>query len=177
MQRHCQSFREGCCGCCINMRWSDAKIMRYLEANTSAASRIPAGGGRPRFRDLVHRHWVRKGLWDHLLLVWLVIPTFGLSALIWRRWFASCPFAGYLEEDSGRVGCLIHPERVGLPDLRKHAFPLVPTANCNRKLLCPMLYETQPTTDTPYLDVSRAGFHSLHSKKPAKKPCKDYRPD
>jgi len=147
------------------MRWSDAKIMRYLEANTAAAVRVVPGGGRPRFRDLVRWHWRRGGFWDHLLLVWLVIPTFGLSALIWRRRFASCPFAGYLEEGSDRVGCLIHPERVGRPDLRRYAFPLVPTAGCNRNLRCPMLDETLPDENTPYLDVSRAGFKSLRAGK------------
>jgi len=139
--------------------------MRYLEANTAAAVRVVPGGGRPRFRDLVRWHWRRGGFWDHLLLVWLVIPTFGLSALIWRRRFASCPFAGYLEEGSDRVGCLIHPERVGRPDLRRYAFPLVPTAGCNRNLRCPMLDETLPDENTPYLDVSRAGFKSLRAGK------------
>ena len=145
--------------------------MRYLEANTAEEVRIVPGGGRPRFRDLVRWHWTRGGFWDHLLLVWLVIPTFGLSALAWRHWFASCPFAGYLEEGSGRVGCLIHPERVGMPDLRRYAFPLVPTAGCNRDLRCPMLDQPQPAADTPCLTVSRAGYNSLLSKKPGKKPC------
>lgn len=154
------------------MRWSDAKITRYLDRNTAAAEGKAAGGVRPRFRDLVRCHWARGGFWDHLLLVWLVMPTLGLSALLWRRYFASCPFAGYLEPDSGRVGCLIHPKRIGDPDLRKHAFPLVPTANCNRELLCPMLGNLRTATDRPYLDASRAGYNSLHRKNPAKNPCK-----
>jgi len=164
---HCQSFRQGCCGCCVNMRWPDRRVLRYLDANARTGERIAPGGRRPGFRDLVRWHWARGGAWDHLLLVWLVIPTFGLSALIWKRWFASCPFAGYIDRGAHRVGCLIHPRRVGTPDLRRHAFPLVPTAGCDRHLVCPMLRGGDCALDEEHLAVSRRGYASLRTRKKA----------
>lgn len=87
----------------------------------------------------------------------------------------SCCFAGYIDEESSRAGCLIHPERVGGQrrkgakaqkrnrgdDLRVHAFPLVPTLGCNRNLRCPML--DNDTADLPedLVRISREGWKSL----------------
>lgn len=155
----CQSFRQGCCGCCINMRWSDSKILSFLEANTEAASRI-FRNRTVRFRDLVRLHWSRKGWLDHLLAFWLVPLTFGLSALLWRRFWGSCQFAGLLDPTTGRVGCLIHPLRIGQPDLRKHAFPLIPTLGCDRELMCPMLRDPNANLGLGVLEVSRKGARS-----------------
>lgn len=157
---HCQTFPQGCVGCCVNRRWTDTRIRMYLARNTAQA-RARFASGRPGYWTLVRMHWWRGGFWDHLLMVWLVMPSFGLSALVWSRFFASCPFAGYLDERTGRVGCLIHPLRVGAPDPRRHAFPLIPTASCNRALRCPML--DHPNTDftSDALRASRSGAESL----------------
>ncbi len=48
----CQSFREGCCGCCVNMRWRPERVWAFVAANTEAAWRIFPNSGRPRYRDL-----------------------------------------------------------------------------------------------------------------------------
>jgi len=142
------------------MRWAPERLTDYLAANTRAAEAV-WGGGRPRWRDLARVHLVRGGWRDHLLAVWLVPLTFGVSAWLWRRRYGSCCFAGYLDRATGRVGCLIHPARVGGPDLRCHAFPLVPTLGCNRALRCAMLDTVGVSPDVGWLEVSRAGSASL----------------
>ncbi len=154
----CQSFRQGCCGCCVNMRWSDSRIMKFLGANTECARRIFRTGQRIRFRDLVRLHLMRGGWVDHLLGFWLVPFTFGISAWVWKRWLGSCVFAGIIEPETGRVGCLIHPEIWGGADLRKHAFPMIPTLGCNRALRCGMLREGGVDLEAGFLDVSRRGW-------------------
>ena len=158
--RNCQSFRQGCCGCCVNMRRSPEWVRAFLEANTRAWH--DAGlGDRPRFRGLILLHWRRGGWRDHLLVTILAPITLGLTAWLWMRLFGSCCFAGILDSESGRVGCLIHPQRVGEPDLRRHAFPGVPLLGCDRALRCPMLDLDTPDLNNNCQTVSAAGFWSL----------------
>lgn len=157
----CQTFRQGCCGCCVNMRWQPARLAAWLDANTRAAERVFRPGVRPRLRDLVRFHLARGGWRDHLLALWLVPPTLGLSAWFWKRRYGSCCFAGYLDRAEGRVGCLIHPARQGEPDLRRRAFPLVPTLGCDTALRCPMLDAGGVPPEAGWLAVSRAGAASL----------------
>ena len=161
----CQSYRQGCCGCCVNMRWRADRIATFLEANTRAAEATLRPGVRPRLRDLVRLHIARGGWRDHLLVFWLVPLTFGISAWMWKRYLGSCCFAGYLDWASGRVGCLIHPAQWGMPDLRRHAFPLIPTLRCNRALMCPLLCEDASVKDVDWLAASRAGAASLHRRR------------
>ena len=161
---NCQSFRQGCCGCCVNMRWRPERIAAFLEANTRAAERCFPPGARPRMRDLVRVHMARSGWREHVLAVWLVPLTLGLSAWFWKRRYGSCCFAGYIDRAAGRVGCLIHPARVGEPDLRRHAFPLVPTLGCDRALRCPLLDAGSAAPDADWLTVSRAGAASLRRR-------------
>jgi hypothetical protein len=156
----CQSFREGCCGCCVNMRWRPERVLAYLEANTRAFRSLASP--RPCFRELVRIHWSRRGWRDHLLVTVLAPLTFGLTAWLWMRLYGSCCFAGFLDGPGRRAGCLIHPERVGMPDLRRHAFPMIPVLGCNRALRCPMLDQNPAApTDGDLITVSRAGSQSL----------------
>ena len=143
------------------MRWRPERIAAYLDANTRAAAALFRPGVRPSLRELVRLHLARGGWRDHLLAVWLVPLTLGLSAWFWKRRYGSCCFAGYLDRAEGRVGCLIHPARVGEPDLRRRAFPLVPTLGCNRALLCPMLNSGGVPSAADWLTASRAGAASL----------------
>jgi hypothetical protein len=143
------------------MRWRPERIRAFLEENTRAFNAVSANR-RPRFKDLVRLHWSRGGWRDHLLVTVLAPLTVGFTAWVWMRFYGSCCFAGYLDVASGRVGCLIHPARVGDPDLRRHAFPLVPILGCNRGLRCPMLEQTPGDLDTGWEGVSGAGFRSLH---------------
>lgn len=92
--------------------------------------------------------------------------TLGLAAWYWKRRMGSCCFAGFLDRASGRVGCLIHPARAGTPDLRRHAFPLIPTLGCDRALRCPMLDAENPDPDLDWLTVSRRGAASLDGTHP-----------
>jgi hypothetical protein len=161
----CQDFRQGCCGCCVNMRWRPERLAAYLDANTRAAETYLRPGRRPRLRDLVRLHLSRGGWRDHLLAAWLVPLTLGLSAWYWKRCYGSCCFAGYLDRAEGRVGCLIHPARVGGPDLRRHAFPLLPTLGCNRALRCPMLDAGGVPQDAGWQAVSQAGAASLQQRR------------
>ena len=168
----CQSFRQGCCGCCVNMRWRPERVRRFIRGNTEAFARaiirknVANGVGapplRPRFLDLVQIHWRRGGWRDHLLVTVLAPLTLGFTAWIWMRFYGSCCFAGYLDSESGRVGCLIHPAREGAPDLRRHAFPMIPVLGCNRALRCPMLDQPSPDLAAGWDTVSRAGFQCLH---------------
>lgn len=160
MDRHCQSFRQGCCGCCVNMRWAPERIVAFVDANTRAMEAVAGAGRRPAFGDLVRVHLRRGGWRDHLLMA-LAPVTLGLTAWFWKRRQGSCCFAGYLDRSGGRVGCLIHPRRVGEPDLRRHAFPLIPTLGCNRTLRCPMLDEDGIALESDFMTVSRAGAGSL----------------
>lgn len=159
----CQDFKEGCCGCCVNMNWSRERLELFLHDNTVAVDKMLAKrNGTLRLRDLVSVHLKRGGWADYLLAFILVPLTFGLSALLWKRVFGSCCFAGYLNEGEGRVGCLIHPLRVGgTVDLRKHAFPLVPTLNCDRELLCPQLQDANAALESDWYDASISGANSL----------------
>jgi len=157
----CQDFRQGCCGCCVNMKWPRDRILAYLRENTRVMAEIFPESGRPGMRELVKVHWRRGGVWDHLLMTLLVMPTFGLSATVWRWFRHSCCFAGFLDESSGRVGCLIHPERMPGPDLRRHAFPLVPTLGCNRELRCSMLDSNDADMSADAVEASKAGYRSL----------------
>lgn len=163
-QIHCQSFVQGCYGCCVNMRWNDRRVRAFLEDNTRVFHKFFPAGSRPGLMGLARLHLARGGFWDHLLMVLLVMPTFGLSAWLWQRWFGSCPFAGLIDADTRRAGCLIHPLRIGAPDLRRHAFPLVFTLSCNRGLRCPMLDAEGLHLDAEHLAVSRQGFQSLRRK-------------
>ena len=160
---NCQDFREGCCGCCVNMRWSRRRLESFLAANSAAVDRALARRGPAlRLRDLVGIHLARGGWHDYLLALILVPLTFGLSALVWKRVYGSCCFAGFLDRESARVGCLIHPLRLrGDRDLRKHAFPLVPTLNCDRELICPQLENPQIALDVDWHESSLAGARSL----------------
>lgn len=146
------------------MRWTPERIAAFLDANTRAAERAFGPDARPGLRELVRVHLARGGWRDHLLAVWLVPLTLGLSAWLWKRFYGSCCFAGYIDRAEGRVGCLIHPARLGAPDLRRHAFPLVPTVGCNRALLCPMLGRKSPETAAGWLEVSRAGEAGLRGR-------------
>ena len=162
----CQTFKQGCCGCCVNMRWQPERIAAFLDANTREAERVFRTGQRPRYRDLVRLHLARGGWRDHLLAAWLVPLTFGLSAWFWKRRYGSCRFAGYLNRQEGRVGCLVHPLRVGGPgDLRRHAFPLIPTLGCDRALRCPMLDAEGVSPGADWLAASRAGAASLPGRR------------
>lgn len=148
------------------MRWSPERIDAFLAANTREAERLFRTGVKPRTRDLIRLHLARGGWRDHLLAAWLVPLTFGLSAWFWKRRYGSCCFAGYLSRSEGRVGCLIHPLRVGgSGDLRKHAFPLIPTLGCNRALRCPMLDAAGVALESGWLAASRAGAASLRGKR------------
>lgn len=159
----CQSFPEGCCGCCVNMRWPPARVRAYLAANTQAFHQHLPPGGRPGFWALV-RHHARRGGWkDHLLVMLLGPLTLGAAAWYWLRQEGSCCFAGYIDPAAGRAGCLIHPARYGSPDLRRHAFPLIPALGCNRALRCPMLEAADAPVAGDLLQVSRCGYASLHS--------------
>ena len=145
------------------MRWRPERVRAFLEANTQAfATGISQ---RPRFLDLVRIHWRRGGWRDHLLVTILAPLTLGFTAWTWMRFYGSCCFAGYLDPASGRVGCLIHPVRMGESDLRRHAFPLVPVLGCNRALRCPMLDYPFPDFTTDCDVTSRAGYDSLHTPK------------
>ena len=146
----------------MNTRWTDERLAAYLDANTRAAEAAFAAGQRPGLRQLIRVHLTRAGWIDHLLACWLVPLTFGLSAWLWRRYYGSCCFAGFLSRAEERAGCLIHPARIGVPDLRRHAFPLIPTLGCNRALLCPMLDRADAVAEAGWLTVSRAGADSLH---------------
>ena len=158
----CQDFKQGCCGCCVNMRWRTDRIVAVIDANTRAAEAVLRPGVRPRLRDLVRLHAARGGWRDHLLMTLLAPLTLGVAAWIWKRYLGSCCFAGFIDRETNRVGCLIHPERVGLPDLRRHAFPLIPTLGCNRTLRCPMLdRDHRLSTADDWFNVSRAGAKSL----------------
>lgn len=155
----CQTFPQGCCGCCVNMRWRPERLRAFLAANTAAAARVFPDERPPSYRHLVRLHMLRGGAWDHLLLGLLAPLTLGLSVWLWARRFGSCRFAGYLDEN-GRVGCLVHPARVGgRRDLRRHAFPLILLVSCNRQLFCSMLSRADWTWD--WHAASRAGFQSL----------------
>jgi hypothetical protein len=159
----CQDFKEGCCGCCVNMKWRRERLDLFLHDNTVAVDGMLAKRRKNvRLRDLVSVHLKRGGWADYLLAFILVPLTFGLSALLWKRVYGSCCFAGYLSEEAGRVGCLIHPLRLGgEADLRKHAFPLVPTLNCDRELRCPQLDNPGIPLETGWYEVSMAGAGSL----------------
>lgn len=143
------------------MLWHPERIEAFLDANTRAAEALFRPGVRPRLRTLVRMHLARGGWRDHLLAAWLVPLTLGLSAWFWKRHYGSCCFAGYLNRDEGRVGCLIHPARTGNPDLRRHAFPLIPTLGCDRALRCPMLDAGGVSPEADWLTASRAGAASL----------------
>lgn len=162
----CQDFRQGCCGCCVNMKWPRERILRYLRENTRVAAEVFPEPGRPGMRELVRAHWRRGGFWDHLLMGLLVMPTFGLSAFIWRRFRASCCFAGFLDEPSGRIGCLIHPAVMPGADLRRHAFPLILTLSCNRNLRCPMLMDGPADQALDGVAASEEGYRSLMDRGP-----------
>jgi hypothetical protein len=147
------------------MHWPPERIAAFLEANTRDAERVFRTSGQPGYLDLVRLHLARGGWRDHLLAAWLVPLTFGLSAWLWKRRYGSCCFAGYLDRAEGRVGCLIHPLRLnGLGDLRRHAFPLVPTLGCNRALRCPMLDAAGVSPGADWLTASRAGAASLRGR-------------
>ncbi len=161
----CQAFRQGCVGCCVNMRWKPARVLRYLEANTAAAEALFPARGRPGRRELSRLHRARGGWLDFVLAALLAGPTFGLSALLWRRYRGSCCFAGILDRASGRAGCLLHPARLGMPDLRRYAFPYVPTLGCDRALRCPMLDDPSVSPAMSLIAVSQAGFRSLRARK------------
>lgn len=158
---NCQSFRQGCVGCCLNMRLPEEKLRRFLERNTEAAERILSRGGRPGLFRLARLHLARGGLLDHALACWLVAPTFALSVIAWHRIFGSCRFAGFIDRRAGRVGCLIHPARLGTPDCRRHAFPLIPTVECDTRMRCPMLKSEAPDLSAGWFEASRSGAESL----------------
>ncbi len=139
----CQSFREGCVGCCVNMRWSDQEIRRFLTENTVAAKGVLIGKSRPRFGNLLRLHLRRGGLLDFLWTWVFGVCTCGFGSWLWSRRRGSCPFAGFLDDAQTKAGCLIHPARYGYPDLRRHAFPAVPLVVCNTALECP----SWPTAD------------------------------
>jgi len=148
------------------MRWSPERIASFLTANTRVANRLLPTDKPPRHRDLVRLHLARGGLLDLLLACWLVPLTLGLSAWLWKRFCGSCRFAGFINLDGQRVGCLIHPLRLGgAKDLRRHAFPLVPTLGCDRNLICPMLAQHSMPPETGWPEASRAGAASLRQRR------------
>jgi len=159
----CQDFKQGCCGCCVNMSWSEEQLHEFLCRNTDAVDDvISQRGNELSLRDLVKVHLNRGGWHDYLLALILVPLTFGLSALFWKRRYGSCCFAGWLNKKEQRVGCLIHPLRLGGEDLRKHAFPLVPTLSCDREMRCPVLKNaSEEHFRMEWFDISLAGAESL----------------
>ena len=159
----CQSFRQGCVGCCVNMRWSPERVSAYLAENTRVFSTI-SSDHRLRFSDLTKIHWKRGGWRDHLLVSVLAPITLGLTAWLWMRFHGSCCFAGIIDPVTGRGGCLIHPARVGLPDLRRHAFPGLLLLGCNRSLRCPLLDRTPVDLSSGLIDTSATGFSSLRGR-------------
>ncbi|MBT3378797.1 MAG: hypothetical protein HN742_11450 [Lentisphaerae bacterium] len=148
-------------GCCVNVRWSDEKIQAYLRANTEAAARILPTGRRPSYWDLVRLHLARGGAWDHLVMFVMVMPTFGLGAWLWRRRLGSCAFAGLIDVESGRAGCLVHPKQVGEPDCRRHAFPLVAALKCNPRLICPTIKQGSADTHLGLVAASRVSAWAI----------------
>ncbi len=173
----CQSFREGCVGCCINTRWSPRRQTRYLSQNTDALQPWLDQHRRPSRRDITHLHRSRGGLYDHLLMFWLVLPTLGLSIWVWRRWFGGCAFAGFLSRSPTRVGCLLHPAHWGqdCADIRRWAFPWVPTLFCNRTFECPGLRAPSPVLECSYIEAgtrNAATFQQNTGRPRAKKMAK-----
>jgi len=159
----CQDFKEGCCGCCVNMRWSEQRLGDFLSKNTEAVDQMITRRGKAlRVIDLVAVHLKRGGGRDFLLAFILVPFTFGLSALYWKRRYGSCCFAGWLDREKRRVGCLIHPARLGGADLRRHAFPLVPTLSCDREMRCLLLNNAAAEQlELEWFELSRRGAESL----------------
>lgn len=161
---NCQDFSGGCCGCCVNMRWSRRRLERFLAANTAVTESVrKRRNGELRLRDLVGIH-LRRGGWADYALAFILVPlTLGVSVLVWKRLCGSCCFAGFLDESQTRTGCLIHPLRLGGGgDLRKHAFPLVPTLNCDRDLRCPQLESPGTDGNRGWHETSLAGARTLH---------------
>ncbi len=111
---NCQDFSGGCCGCCVNMRWSRRRLERFLAANTAVTESVrKRRNGELRLRDLVGIH-LRRGGWADYALAFILVPlTLGVSVLVWKRLCGSCCFAGFLDESQTRTGCLIHPLRLG----------------------------------------------------------------
>lgn len=142
------------------MRWRPQAFHDYLAANTAAFEQV-LQGRRPGFIDLVRIHWMRGGWVDHLLVLWLGPLTLGLTAWLWLRYQGSCCFAGFIDREAGRGGCLIHPARLGEPDLRRHAFPAVILLGCNRALRCPLLERADAHLTLGLQQASRAGAASL----------------
>lgn len=171
VERDCQWFSSGCVGCCINRRWSEGRLLKYLRDNSNLAVQLWEGG-RPRWWQLAVFHAKRGGWNDLLWCLLLVMPTFGLSAWYWRHRWGNCCFAGIIDETDCRVGCLIHPARYGMPDLRRHAFPLVLTVSCDRNLRCSMLDDINCDRSLGWYDVSRRG--ALSCRKPARSRCSQY---
>lgn len=157
----CQSFPEGCVGCCVNMLWSDKRIRQYLQKNTEFYEKYLPQTGQLSYWSMVCFYFRRGALLDGLLTVALLLPTFGISAVLWKRFLGSCPFAGYLDASGKRAGCLIHPARVGLPDARRHAFPMLPLIKCNRLLRCPALDNPESNWSMELLQASRICQGSL----------------
>ena len=160
-RQNCQDFAEGCVGCCVNMRWTDERITRYLSTNTGLVQDYLCTEAGVTYWSMM-RYYFRRGWgWDLLLTFIMVIPTFGVSAVLWQRFWGSCPFAGYLDERHQRGGCLIHPARIGGADRRQHAFPLLPFVKCNRMLRCPALDSDTIDLGMGLLQASRRCCQSL----------------
>ena len=163
----CQDFKEGCCGCCVNMRWSEKRLHSFLCENSAVVTSVIARQGKDlRLRDLVEIH-LKRGGWHDYLLAFIMVPfTLGLSALFWKRRYGSCCFAGWLDKEEQRAGCLIHPERLGGADLRKHAFPLVPTLKCDRDMRCPLLEDAgEEHLNMEWFELSRVAAKSLNTQR------------
>lgn len=151
----CQTFSEGCIGCCANPRWSEKRLRDYLEDNTRQAERMGWSARRPRYWEMIWHHWRRGGWIDHILLVWLPGLTLGISVWLWLRYWGQCSYAGFIDSGRRRVGCLIHPMRVGVPDARGHAWPLVVSVRCNTAYRCELKMRRE---NAGWYEVTFAGF-------------------
>jgi len=79
----------------------------------------------------------------------------------------SCRFAGLIDE-AGRGGCLIHPARAGEPDLRRRAFPFIPTVSCDRAFRCPALDQPVPP-ELGLIPASRYAYGTVWEKRHGRK--------
>ncbi len=163
--RDCLSFDAGCVGCCVNPNWADSQLHDFLVENTRLAHEILAEDRHPQYWELVRFYFLRTGWTDLLFTVVLFLPTLGLSTFYWMHRHGSCAFAGYLDKECKKAGCLIHPERIGYPDARLHAYPLNPMLACDPELVCPMLHNLngRPVNAT-LAQVSRQGHASLKER-------------
>ena len=119
----CRQDRHTCAACCFGEKVPRERLERRLRRQTALFCEWIGQSGRLRWRPWRYELRVRPVV-DLLWALLLMLPVVGNLLRPWLQKRSVCAFLGIEDDEESRVGCMLHPSRLGVDLRQKAAFAL-----------------------------------------------------